>query len=215
MLLVKLLRNSNFESPKMRLLLHPDPSGMESAPTSPPNPLRSSSGLATARPPTHLIDASKLNHVDPPQPRSTGLNRTPSASASASASATLGRTPPSRSTSSTPTDWSALPPPNPNDLLKLQLGVVLRREGSILGRGCILKGDYYLPERSVRRKREEGLVEVGTSLNLKGAPNFRSGGLGVFGTAQITQTGLRTVLGVLKSQQTKEGGEGRSTVWFS
>jgi hypothetical protein len=78
-----------------------------------------------------------------------------------------------------------------------------------------LKGDYYLPERSVRRKREEGLVEVGTSLNLKGAPNFRSGGLGVFGTAQITQTGLRTVLGVLKSQQTKEGGEGRSTVWFS
>lgn len=212
MLLVKLLRNSNFNSPKIRFVLYPDPSDMESAAASPPNHLRSSSVPPTARRSTDLIDTSKaVNHVDPPKPRSSGLNRTPSASASAM----LGKTPSSRSTSSTPTDWSALPPPNPNDLLKLQLGVVLRREGSVLGRGCILKGDYYLPERSVRRKREEGLVEVGTSLNLRGAPNFRSGGLGVFGTAQITQTGLRTVLGVLKSQQTKEGGEGRSTVWFS
>ena len=45
-------------------------------------------------------------------------------------------------------------------------------------------------------------------VHLRGATNFRMAELGVFGVAQPTETGLRTILSVLKSQK------GRETVWF-
>ena len=75
---------------------------------------------------------------------------------------------------------------DPNQLLKLQTGVVKGRSGSVLTRGYILKNDR-LPSRLTRT----------LDFRLKGVPNFRSGGEGIYGAAQPSITGLRTVLAVL------------------
>ena len=79
-----------------------------------------------------------------------------------------------------------LEPPDPTALLRVQHGVVKSRSGSVLGRGFILKNDR-LPARSARA----------LDFRLKGAPNFRSGGEGIYGSAQPSITGLRTVLSIL------------------
>lgn len=53
-----------------------------------------------------------------------------------------------------------------------------------------------------------GASTVGGGVHLRGATNFRmaDSDLGVFGCAQPTETGLRTVLSVLKSQATQSAG---------
>lgn len=102
------------------------------------------------------------------------------------------------------------PNPNPQDLLQLASGVVKNRNGSVLARGFILKSDWK-PPRSIGAAAGQDVVGV----QLRGASNFRSGGLGVYGVAQPTETGLRTILSVLESRNEAEGKMGRETVWFS
>lgn len=88
---------------------------------------------------------------------------------------------------------------DPAALLKMQTGIVKSRSGSVLGRGFILKNDR-LPPRSTHS----------LDFRLKGAPNFRSGGEGIFGSAQPSITGLRTVLSTLGCHP---DGSGRA-VWI-
>ena len=88
---------------------------------------------------------------------------------------------------------------DPSKLLRLQHGVIKSRSGSVLGRGFILKNDR-LPPRSTRS----------LEFSLKGAPNFRSGGESIYGSAQPSITGLRTVLSTLSCNP---GGSGRA-VWI-
>lgn len=88
---------------------------------------------------------------------------------------------------------------NPNALLKVQHGVVKSRTGSVLSRGFILKNDR-LPPRNTHS----------LDFRLKGCPNFRSGGQGIYGAAQPSITGLRTVLSLLGCSP---GGSGK-VVWI-
>ena len=88
---------------------------------------------------------------------------------------------------------------NPNALLKVQHGVVKSRTGSVLSRGFILKNDR-LPPRNTHT----------LDFRLKGCPNFRSGGQGIYGAAQPSVTGLRTVLSLLGCNP---GGPGK-VVWI-
>lgn len=76
--------------------------------------------------------------------------------------------------------------PDPDHLLRVQNGVIKGRSGSVLSRGFILKNDR-LPSNKTHA----------LDFRLKGVPNFRSGGEGVYGAAQPSITGLRTVLAVL------------------
>lgn len=99
---------------------------------------------------------------------------------------------------------------DPLYLIKLAQGVKSRRDGSILSRSFILKSEF-------RIDRREAPLEA---VNLRGATSFRyAGSLGVYGCAQPTKTGLRTVLSVLKSKNTvDENGLkklGKETIWFS
>ncbi|KAL8278970.1 hypothetical protein RQP46_008639 [Phenoliferia psychrophenolica] len=99
-----------------------------------------------------------------------------------------------------------LSPPNPRELLRHAPGVVKSRNGAVLSRGFMLKSDQRpTAPSSVHDATTDG-VEGG--VHLRGATNFRMAELGVFGVAQPTETGLRTILSVLKSQN------GRQTVWF-
>lgn len=68
--------------------------------------------------------------------------------------------------------------------------VVRSRQGSVLTRGLVLKTDHFEGTR-VRPSKLD--------LSLQGAPNFRKADapLEVYGTAQPTITGLRTILAVL------------------
>ncbi|KAK0547224.1 hypothetical protein OC845_004211 [Tilletia horrida] len=99
-------------------------------------------------------------------------------------------------------------------LLPDQASLVRRRNGSVLTRGLVLKTDHPnvpLPQIRPRssatassaarqgsaptQKGPDGLIDV----NLQGAHNFRAaaGGLGVYGTAQPTIGGLKTILALL------------------
>lgn len=65
----------------------------------------------------------------------------------------------------------------------------------------------------------DGVTDVGGgTLHLTGATNFRQAELDVYGVAQPTETGLRTVLSMLRSQESPgprgERRKGRETVWF-
>lgn len=68
--------------------------------------------------------------------------------------------------------------------------VVKSRQGSVLTRGLVLKTDYF----AGMRRPDLGVL-------LQGAPNFRQAdvpGLQVYGVAQPTTTGLKTILSVLR-----------------
>ncbi|KAI9625974.1 hypothetical protein H4Q26_015962 [Puccinia striiformis f. sp. tritici PST-130] len=62
-------------------------------------------------------------------------------------------------------------------------GVVKSRQGSVLSRGSLLKTDYFASGRA------QSLTH-----HLQGAPNFRSASYNIFGTAQPTLAGIKTVL---------------------
>ncbi|OXH32476.1 hypothetical protein J008_03246 [Cryptococcus neoformans] len=71
-------------------------------------------------------------------------------------------------------------------------GVVKRRSGGVLGRGYILKTDHFPTGRA-----------MDLDLNIQGAPNFRAPdeeSLNVFGVAQPTSTGLKSILTLLGCQ---------------
>ena len=84
---------------------------------------------------------------------------------------------------------------DPRALLRIQQGVVKSRSGNVLSRGFILKNDR-LPPKSTHP----------LEYRLKGVPNFRQGGEGIYGAAQPSITGLRTALSLLGCQP---GGTGR------
>ncbi|BGP13466.1 hypothetical protein JCM10213v2_001386 [Rhodosporidiobolus nylandii] len=92
-------------------------------------------------------------------------------------------------------------PAQPLNLAKLAAGVVPSRSGSVLARNLILKSDYrYIADSS----GDAAPSPASTSgLNLSGATNLRDGGLGVWGVAQPTVTGVRTILSVLRAKGTK------------
>ncbi|WVR08265.1 hypothetical protein IAU60_005312 [Kwoniella sp. DSM 27419] len=71
-------------------------------------------------------------------------------------------------------------------------GVVKRRSGGVLGRGFILKTDHYPTGRA-----------MDLELTIQGAPNFRAPveeSLNVFGVAQPTTIGLKSILTLLGCQ---------------
>ncbi|KNF00354.1 hypothetical protein PSTG_06525 [Puccinia striiformis f. sp. tritici PST-78] len=78
-------------------------------------------------------------------------------------------------------------------------GVVKSRQGSVLSRGSLLKTDYFASGRA------QSLTH-----HLQGAPNFRSASYNIFGTAQPTLAGIKTVLAFLKSHPTGK----KNSVWF-
>ncbi|EPQ26302.1 uncharacterized protein PFL1_06237 [Pseudozyma flocculosa PF-1] len=74
--------------------------------------------------------------------------------------------------------------------------VVRNRQGSVLTRGLILKTDHFAgAARSAH-----------LNLHLQGAPNFRKAdcSLEVYGVAQPTITGLKTILSVLKARPSRD-----------
>ncbi|WWD04103.1 hypothetical protein V865_002168 [Kwoniella europaea PYCC6329] len=79
------------------------------------------------------------------------------------------------------------------DKLKNEVdGVVKRRSGGVLGRGYILKTDHYPTGRA-----------MDLELTIQGAPNFRAPdeeSLNVFGVAQPTSAGLKSILTLLACQ---------------
>ncbi|KAK4055018.1 hypothetical protein OIO90_003359 [Microbotryomycetes sp. JL221] len=127
----------------------------------------------------------------------------------------------------------------PLNLTKLEPGVVQSRTGSVLSRGFIIKSDSR-PVAPPSASETEGLAFATTSkydngstpspidqdasasclsgLHLTGATNFRGADMNIYGVAQPTETGLRTVLSLLRSQNyTGPHGKqikGRQTVWF-
>ncbi|KIY62129.1 hypothetical protein CYLTODRAFT_494858 [Cylindrobasidium torrendii FP15055 ss-10] len=83
--------------------------------------------------------------------------------------------------------------------------IVKSRNGSVLSRGFILKTDHYPSGRA-----------LDLSLNVHGAPNFRSpktGSLNVFGCAQPRTQGLRAILSVLQCRPDTPNPS--HVVWFS
>lgn len=76
----------------------------------------------------------------------------------------------------------------------MQQGVVKARSGNVLSRGFILKNDR-LPPRNAHS----------LEFRLKGVPNFRQGGEGIYGAAQPSITGLRTALSLLGCQPSGAG----------
>lgn len=135
----------------------------------------------------------------------------------------------------------------PLNLLKVASGVVQSRNGSVLSRGFIIKSDSrpvapptmsetegvaFAPGAASSStsdtagrsdERGGGGANISTDagiggLHLTGATNFRHSELDVYGVAQPTETGLRTVLSLLRSQDTigprGERIRGRETVWF-
>ncbi|GAA5856222.1 hypothetical protein JCM8547_000828 [Rhodosporidiobolus lusitaniae] len=110
-------------------------------------------------------------------------------------------------TSSSSSDSSS--PAQPLNLSRLAPGVVPSRSGSVLSRGLLLKSDYrFVPPPS---SGEEPNPANG-GLSLSGATNLRDGGLGVWGVAQPTATGVRSVLAVLRAKAGKE--KGRPVAWL-
>jgi hypothetical protein len=75
----------------------------------------------------------------------------------------------------------------PKQLLMAVSAVVKNRTGSVLARQMILKSDHF----------ETG-IDSKLDVHLLGAPNFRLADLHVFGVAQPTLSGIRTVLTLLR-----------------
>ncbi|KAJ3362184.1 hypothetical protein HDU91_003541 [Kappamyces sp. JEL0680] len=91
---------------------------------------------------------------------------------------------------------------NPKDLLMSVNAVVKNRTGSVLSRGMILKSDHF--ETGVNPKLD---------IHLQGAPNFRMADLNIFGVAQPTLPGIKTILTLLQCNPQVNGDE--SAVWIS
>lgn len=117
------------------------------------------------------------------------------------------------------------------NLSKLAPNVVPSRSGSVLSRGLILKSDYRFlaqstalephitPDPSSSTFSDQTKTENGwTGLHLSGASNLRDGGLGVWGVAQPTRTGVRSLLSLLRCKQATAGGarndNGKEVAWF-
>ncbi|GAA6033114.1 hypothetical protein JCM8097_002951 [Rhodosporidiobolus ruineniae] len=112
-------------------------------------------------------------------------------------------------TSSSPSTSISTAPPQPLNLSRLSPSVVPSRTGSVLSRGLILKSDYrFVPPPS----SSSAITETG-GLSLSGATNLRDGGLGVWGAAQPTVTGVRSVLAVLRAKG-GQGKQGSEVAWF-
>ncbi|KAI9099760.1 inositol hexakisphosphate-domain-containing protein [Phlyctochytrium arcticum] len=94
------------------------------------------------------------------------------------------------------------PAPEPLDVLQAVVSVVKNRSGSVLSRQTILKSDHFDTGFNPR-----------LDFHLQGAPNFRCVELNIFGVAQPTISGIRTVATLLgcapTSASTKE------VLWFS
>ncbi|SCV73360.1 BQ2448_7286 [Microbotryum intermedium] len=122
------------------------------------------------------------------------------------------------------TDEKAAPAVKPLNLLKLASSVVQSRNGSVLSRGYIVKRDY----RPIHDAASPSTLSTRPDqIHLTGADNFRGvDDWGVYGLAQPTETGLRTVLSMLRAQDTlvvpisSSGAahsikrKGRHVVWF-
>ncbi|GAA6022381.1 hypothetical protein JCM10207_004746 [Rhodosporidiobolus poonsookiae] len=126
--------------------------------------------------------------------------------------------------------WGQVRPPRvrsdpeslqPLNLPRLSASVVPSRTGSVLSRNLILKADFrFVPPPSPSSSSDPSAgAAAGPALNLSGASNLRDGGLGVWGVAQPTETGIRSVLGVLRARSPRVKGqeevEGREVAWFS
>jgi hypothetical protein len=81
---------------------------------------------------------------------------------------------------------------DPKDLLMAVTSVVKNRKGSVLGRQMILKSDHF-----------ETAINTKLDVHLHGAPNFRMADMNIFGVAQPTVTGIKTVLTLLRCHSDK------------
>lgn len=139
--------------------------------------------------------------------------------------------PPHTALSPTSTPDEPFAPFAPVNLSKLASNVVPGRTGSVLSRGLILKSDYRFlahPTEPLRdgavdpataASSEHTKTENGwTGLHLSGASNLRDGGLGVWGLAQPTRTGVRSLLSLLRAKQATTGSTRRErakeVAWF-
>lgn len=127
---------------------------------------------------------------------------------------------------------SALPGRRSNyPIARRLISFIIFHPGSVLSRGLILKSDHLPSQPDLSHTPSATSTSTSTSdqpapptqahlLHLRGASNFRPASLGVYGVAQPTETGLRTILNVLRSQPRVDAkgnrtrGE-RETVWFS
>ncbi|SGZ32317.1 BQ5605_C040g11854 [Microbotryum silenes-dioicae] len=91
----------------------------------------------------------------------------------------------------------------PLNLLKLASSVVQSRNGSVLSRGYIVKRDYRPVHDAASPLSATTMSTRPDQIHLTGADNFRGvDDWGVYGLAQPTETGLRTVLSMLRAQDT-------------
>lgn len=74
----------------------------------------------------------------------------------------------------------------PKDLLMSVNAVVKNRSGSVLARQMILKNDHFDTPDNPK-----------LDIHLQGAPNFRMADMNIFGTAQPTVPGIKTILTLL------------------
>ncbi|GAA6056946.1 hypothetical protein JCM3770_007157 [Rhodotorula araucariae] len=94
-------------------------------------------------------------------------------------------------------------PPDPPNLARLAHAVVPSRQGSVLSRGLVLKADYRFSAHP-----PNAAAPVPLYGDVTGASNLRDGRLGVWGLAQPTATGVRSLLALLGSNRD------RDVVWF-
>ncbi|KAM0753591.1 hypothetical protein T439DRAFT_322487 [Meredithblackwellia eburnea MCA 4105] len=111
----------------------------------------------------------------------------------------------SATTASTPETIST-PETDITTLLRHASSVPQSRTGAVLSRGYILKLDQ-------RPSPSQNSIKLNEPLHLRGAINFRMANLGVFGVAQPTETGLRTILNLLKAKNLPGGKLGKELVW--
>lgn len=130
----------------------------------------------------------------------------------------------------------------PLNLARLASAVVPSRSGSVLSRGLILKSDYRFvaaqpPASASHPPHAQSAASTASStknaisgqlapsstpagpsteggFHLSGATNLREGGYGVWGVAQPTATGVRSLLSLLRSRKNAKGVEGREVAWF-
>jgi len=133
-------------------------------------------------------------------------------------------------------DDSYLPPP-PLNLARIAPAVVPSRQGSVLSRGLILKADYRFsaapPDSALApssSSSSSGAPSTSTGPgaappaghpygDVSGASHVREGGLGIWGVAQPTATGVRSLLALLGAKGTpgtkgKAQGKKRDVAWF-